>query len=153
MDHRKLKKSIMKPEQPYSENELEYHIYSRQLYHDHQHKDITQVHSDRILISEISTRLQELEPNNAIRLIKLLANIAADSYPAAWLLIDFLTGDPELMTQSYTAIGKAKGLTRQAIPQNTQRDIKIIEKHCNGVGQTIKELLKTCHKRTKIKII
>ena len=142
----------MTPEKPHTENELEYHIYSQRLYHEDKH-DITQVHSDRVLISEIATRFQDVEPNNAVKLIKLLANIAAESTPALFLLLDFLTGNPELMNQSYTAIGKARGLTRQAIHQNTQRDIKIIEKHSKGVGQTIKDLLKTCHKRTKQQII
>lgn len=151
-----------------NEGQFESFIYAKAK---RENKDISQVYEDRIVIAEICERFKEVEPNNCFTLIALLNDIGQESLPAMFLLIDFLSGDAELMRGSYADVSKrfnkiyggggsnargrpAKGvelksLSRQAIHQRTQKHIRVIEKHNPRLGSQIREILKACHKGTK----
>jgi hypothetical protein len=114
--------------------------------------EISQVVTDRAIIAEIAYRIKELQQSNAVKFIILMGRIAQESPQALILLVDFLTSDPEIASNSYTQIAKKKGISRQAVHKATQKSIKIIEKHSPGLGTTIKEILKHCHKATRTTI-
>lgn len=96
------------------------------------------------LCAEIAARLVEwggLENEHRVGMfITKLSTLRRDYEPALWIVLRLMSGDVSEVTRSYSAIGRDKMRSKQAVQQEFERSILAIEIHFPELADAIIDL-------------
>jgi len=95
------------------------------------------------IMCEISARIVELMDMPGIRIkswIRLLNMLFMTSINVAWLYITIQTGDLKVITKSYKAMGDEEARTKQAVQQELEKTIQMMDKACPELSRAIVQL-------------
>jgi len=98
------------------------------------------------LVAEIAERLCEWRdmdgPRKVHSWLSRLATIGGDpeSSEALWLYLRISTGDMSQLSASFTELGAQHHRTKQAEQQETERALRVIQRHFPEVARELKQL-------------